>query len=68
VVFHELLPGDSYAPIPADAAGHLRSKVLSGFWLDPAWLDQEPLPNPFVLLPQMAPGALRAFDTAGDDA
>jgi len=34
--------------------------VLLGFWLDPAWLTQEPLPKPLAMMQQIAPDALRA--------
>jgi len=34
----------SYRLIPAEE-GKVKSKVLSGFWLRPEWLWQDPLPN-----------------------
>ena len=49
-----------FAPIAPDAAGRLHSTVLLGFWLDPAWLTQEPLPKPLAMMQQIAPDALRA--------
>jgi len=49
-----------FAPIWPDAEGRLRSVVLPGFWLDPAWLRQDPLPDALPLLLRIAPEALRA--------
>jgi Uma2 family endonuclease len=49
-----------YAAILPDAEGRLRSTVLPGFWLDPAWLRREPLPDALPLLLRIAPDALRA--------
>lgn len=66
VAFYELVADGSYAEIPPDAHGRLRSKVLSGFWLDPAWLEQDPFPSPLSLLVQIVPGGLRALDPADD--
>jgi Uma2 family endonuclease len=64
--FHRLTEKGRYEPIPPDAAGRLHSSVLPGFWLDPAWLWQEPLPDPLTLLKRIAPDALRAFVLASD--
>ncbi|MGH2562313.1 MAG: Uma2 family endonuclease [Thermomicrobiales bacterium] len=50
-----------YRPIPPDAQGRLNSMVLPGFWLDPAWLWQDPLPDPLRLLAMVAPGSLQAL-------
>ncbi len=35
--------------------GHLHSKVLPGFWLDPKWLWNDPLPHPLSILRQLLP-------------
>jgi Uma2 family endonuclease len=43
----------SYTPIQPDEQGRYHSAVLPGFWLRPAWLWQEPLPNPLLTLLQM---------------
>jgi Uma2 family endonuclease len=67
IVFYELLADGSYAEILPDADGRLRSKVLLGLWFDPAWLEQEPFPNPLALLKQIASDELRAFATSADD-
>jgi len=45
-----------YQPVPLDAEGRFRSHVIPGFWLDPAWLLQDPLPDPLVILDQLLPG------------
>ena len=34
-----------------DGEGHYHSRVLPGFWLDPNWLWQDPLPDPDALKP-----------------
>lgn len=34
-----------YAPVAPDAAGRLHSAVLPGLWIDPAWLQRDPLPK-----------------------
>ncbi|MGH2531027.1 MAG: Uma2 family endonuclease [Thermomicrobiales bacterium] len=49
-----------YQPIPSDKRGRLNSTVLPGFWLDPAWLWQNPLPDPLRLLATIAPDALQS--------
>lgn len=46
-----------YAPIPLDADRRYHSAVLPGFWLDPTWLWQDPLPDPDTLEPIIAPDA-----------
>ena len=42
-----------------DAGGRYHSSVLPGFWLDPTWLWQDPLPDPLALLGDIAPDAIR---------
>lgn len=44
---------DAYRELPADDDGRLRSRVLTGFWLEPAWLWQDPMPDVDDLLEQM---------------
>ena len=55
--FFRLGVGGVYAAVPLGADGRYRSLALPGFWLDPAWLWQEPLPKPLTLLADIAPGA-----------
>jgi Uma2 family endonuclease len=42
-----------YQALPPDDAGRLWSQVLPGFWLDPTWLWQDPLPAPYLLVAQI---------------
>lgn len=42
-----------YHPIPAESDGKLRSVVLTGFWFDPAWLGETPLPDERQLADEM---------------
>jgi len=45
-----LLAADGqYQEVPLDADGRYRSTVVPGFWLDPGWLWQDPLPSPVRL-------------------
>jgi len=57
--FLRLVDG-SYEPILVDAGGRLWSTVVDGFWLDPAWLGQDPLPDPLDCLFEIAPEILAA--------
>ena len=56
VTFYELQPDGVYAEIAPDADGRVHSRVLTSFWLDPAWLAEDPLPAPDWVLDQIAPG------------
>lgn len=46
----------TYQPITPDEQGRFHSRVLPGFWLDRAWLRQDPLPDSLEVLAQIAPG------------
>jgi Uma2 family endonuclease len=48
-----------YDPVLPDTEGRYHSATLPGFWLDPDWLGQDPLPNPLTLLRRMSPDAWR---------
>jgi Uma2 family endonuclease len=37
-------------PVPPDERGRFHSEVLPGFWIDPAWFRQDPLPDHHDLL------------------
>jgi Uma2 family endonuclease len=50
-----------YELIPPDSEGRIWSRVLPGFWVDPAWFWQSPLPSPIKLMQVIAPDAYRAF-------
>ncbi len=56
--FYALGPEGLYEPIPLDAEGRFASGVFPGFWLDPAWLWQDPLPKPRDLLRRIVPDAV----------
>jgi Uma2 family endonuclease len=60
LVIYRLAESGEYLPVVPDAAGHYASGVLPGFWLDPGWLRQEPLPKPLAIMQRIAPAALRA--------
>ena len=59
-LFYRLTPAGEYEPIMPDAVGRIYSTVLPNFWLDPAWLIQDTLPEPLAVIRQIAPEALRA--------
>ena len=59
--FFRLTDEGSYAEIEPDAAGRYHSAVLRGFWLDPNWLWQDPLPDPTRLVAEIAPHAWRDY-------
>jgi Uma2 family endonuclease len=58
--FYQLGADGQYRAVALDADGRYHSHVLPGFWLMPAWLWQEPLPSPLLLLARIAPQALQA--------
>lgn len=44
-----------YALIDPDADGRIHSTILPGFWFDPAWFTENPLPLPEDLMFEIAP-------------
>jgi Uma2 family endonuclease len=48
-----------YQEVEPDAQGRYHSAVLPGFWLDPDWFWQDPLPNPLAVLRRISPEAWR---------
>ncbi len=64
--FYQLTVEGRYQAVPPDADGRYHALVLPGFWLDPAWLWQEPLPDPLTALATIAPEALRGALTAAE--
>jgi Uma2 family endonuclease len=44
--------------ITPDGDGRIQSAVLPGFWIDPAWLWQDPLPSPLRVLGRIVPDLL----------
>jgi Uma2 family endonuclease len=57
VDFYRLNAVGACERIEPDAEGRYHSEVLPGFWLDPAWLRQDPLPVVEDLLLEIAPEA-----------
>lgn len=56
--FYTLTSDGRYVEIAPDADGFVRSKVLPGLVVDPAWLAQDPPPNPIEVLRQTVSGLL----------
>lgn len=50
-----------YQPVEPDADGRYHSAVLPGFWFDPEWFGQDPLPEVDDLLLEIAPDAYEAW-------
>jgi Uma2 family endonuclease len=59
--FYRLDEHGVYQPVQPDALGRYHSQVLPGLWFDPRWFEQDVLPNPLMMLKEIAPGALRRF-------
>ncbi len=55
-----LSPKGKYEAVLPAANGRYCSVALPGFWLHPDWLWQDPLPNPLVLLQEIAPETVRS--------
>jgi Uma2 family endonuclease len=58
--FYRLNDVGRYAAVQPDVNGRYHSAVLPGFWLDPAWLRQDPLPKVAAVLAQVEAGAAPA--------
>lgn len=56
--FYRLTEAGKYLAVLPDAEGRYHSAVLPGFWFDPKWLWQEPIPDPLFTLAEIAPDAL----------
>ena len=50
-----------YQLVPPDAEGRVHSGVLPGFWLDPRWFEQDPLPDAEDLLLEIVGDAYEAW-------
>lgn len=61
VTLLRLDPDGRYQPVAPDAEGRLHLATLPGFWLDPAWLDQDPYPSVERLMLRIAPEAYRRY-------
>jgi Uma2 family endonuclease len=59
--FHFLRRDESgrFQSVAPDDQGRYHSVVIPGFWIEPSWFWQEPLPDPLRLLKRMAPERLR---------
>jgi Uma2 family endonuclease len=64
VWFHRLDENGRYRRVEPDNRGRYHSAVLPGFWFDPAWFRQDPLPTAEDLLLEIAPDAYEAWITA----
>lgn len=47
-----------YAEVVPDASGLLWSNALPGLWIDPAWFEEDPMPDPFEIGDQMLASGL----------
>jgi len=61
--FLALARGDDgrFVAIEPDPQGHVHSVVIPGLWVDPAWLWQEPRPQPVRIIGAIAPDLLRTM-------
>jgi Uma2 family endonuclease len=57
ITMYRLGADGRYFAVEPDDAGRLHSEVLPGFWLEPRWFQQDPLPTPERLMFQIAPDA-----------
>ena len=57
--FFKLTEEGVYRAMPLDADGRYHSLVVPGFWVRPAWLWQDPLPDALGCLAAIAPEALQ---------
>jgi Uma2 family endonuclease len=55
--FYRLNDLGRYELVTPEEAGRVHSAILPGFWLDPTWFQQDPLPDADDLLFQIAPEA-----------
>jgi Uma2 family endonuclease len=54
---YRLGPDGRYVPIALAPDGRLFSLTVPGFWVDPAWLASDPLPNVAECFARIVPGA-----------
>lgn len=60
-LWHRRGSDGKYRLLEPDAEGRYHSEVLPGFWLDPDWLREDPLPNPLLVIRRVIPEAWRRF-------
>lgn len=52
-----------YQFVTPDEFGRLHSAIIPGFWIDPAWFQLDPLPNPLTILRRISPDAWQRLVT-----
>jgi len=52
---------DDYQELVPDESGRIHSQVLPGLWIEPRWLEADPLPDPLDLLAEIAPDRFGNF-------
>jgi Uma2 family endonuclease len=57
ITMYRLGTDGRYFTVEPDAGGRLHSEMLPGFWLDPRWFQQDPLPTPEQLMFEIAPAS-----------
>jgi Uma2 family endonuclease len=69
VTFLRLGQNATFEDVAPDSRGRFHSTILPGFWIDPAWFRQDPMPAPEAALMELAPEAyLRHIQTVYDEA
>ncbi|HEY7031737.1 MAG TPA: Uma2 family endonuclease [Thermomicrobiales bacterium] len=61
ITMYRLGADGRYAAVEPDDAGRLHSQMIPGFWFDPRWFQQDPLPTPEDLMFEIAPDAYEAW-------
>jgi Uma2 family endonuclease len=57
IILYRLNADGNYVAVEPDNAGRLHCDTVPGFWLDPGWFQQDPLPTPEHLMFRIAPDA-----------
>ena len=57
--FYQRSPDGSFLSIDLNADGRYHSDAIQGFWVDPNWFWQDPLPDPARLMAEIDPHAWR---------
>lgn len=61
ITFLSLDEDGRYQAVEPDEDGRYHSTALPGFWIDPVWLDQDPLPDIDRIMFRIAPAAYRRY-------
>ncbi len=64
---YRLTAGGIYQAVLPDTDGRFHAGVAPGFWIDPRWFQEDPLPDVLTLLMRIAPDAAQRA-LAGTDA